>query len=61
MPSTLLLPPGINVGESVISGRIGADTSTNIDEVDRKRSVSFAPVSNEDDINRIAIGNIIHI
>ena len=61
MPSTLLLPPGINVEESVAGGPIGVDTSTNIDEVDTKRSVSFAPVSNEEDINRIAIGNAIHI
>lgn len=61
LPTAAMKPTGTNVGESVTNSRIGADACINIDDADRKRSVSFAPASNEDDVNRISIGNSLDI
>ena len=60
LPASFMRSPGgTNGGELNGSGLCGLDTSCNIDPPDRKRSVSFAPVSTEEDLNRISIGKFL--
>ena len=60
LPPSIMLPQAGSSGEMIINSRSGGvDGTSSLDQLDRKRSVSFAPTSNDgDDGNRIAIGRI---
>ena len=59
LPPSIMLPSGGGSSELIMNRQIGADGSSSHDTLDRKRSVSFAPsLSDGDEPNRIAIGNI---
>lgn len=54
LPTAFMRSPCPNRAELNIGDRGGFDAINPNDQSDQKRSVSFAPVSNEEDLSRIA-------
>ena len=60
MPSTFLSSPSTNGGESGIIGKGALEKSSSSDLPDRKRSVSFALTTNDEEIDKVGTGKILN-